>query len=219
MPKNPKIHPVTIINPIVEEYCLRHSSSLSKELQEIEQYTKENILAYRMLSNSIQAHFLITITKMINPQKILEIGTFTGYSTICFAQNSDPKSKIVTIEKKKEFVQIAQKFFQKFGYTNIQIIQGNALEVLDTINDSFDLIYLDADKENYIEYYNKLIRLLSEKGWLIIDNTLWKGLVTTTAHEPITKKMQLFNDFISKQKNIFTITLPIRDGITLIHKH
>ncbi|GIV29917.1 MAG: O-methyltransferase [Bacteroidia bacterium] len=217
-PKNKKVVPITITNPVIEDYCYEHASDLPIELYEIEQYTKENILAHRMLSNHIQAHFLIALSKMIKPKRVLEIGTFTGYSAICLAHGLKEGGKIITIEKKAEFAEIARHFFNKYGYENIQVIEGNAIEVIGQLQQTFDLIYLDADKENYTDYYKKLLPLLSENGWMAIDNTLWKGLVSDLPREPVTKKMQEFNDYVAKQKNIFSFILPVRDGITLIQK-
>lgn len=217
-PKNPKIFPIQITNPVIEDYCLHHSSNLPKELYEIESYTKKNILAHRMLSNHIQANFLISISKMIRPEKILEIGTFTGFSAICLAQGLKKNGQLITIEKKKDFAEIAEKFFNEFGYKNIQVIVGDGLEETGKLNTSFDLIYLDADKENYLDYLKNLLPILSDDGWLIIDNTLWKGLVSDTPKEPVTQKIQEFNDFVVSQKNLFSLILPIRDGLTLIQK-
>lgn len=217
-PKNPKIFPIQITNPVIEDYCLDHSSNLPKELYEIESYTKKNILAHRMLSNHIQANFLISISKMIRPEKILEIGTFTGFSAICLAQGLKKNGQLITIEKKKDFAETAEKFFKQFGYKNIQVIVGDGLEEVKKINTSFDLIYLDADKENYLDYLKNLLPILSSDGWLIIDNTLWKGLVSDIPKEPVTQKIQEFNDFVVSQKNLFSFILPIRDGLTLIQK-
>lgn len=218
-PKKNKIHPIPITNPVIEDYCLTHSAPLPNELYEIEKYTRTNILAHRMLSNHIQAHFLISISKMIQPQKILEIGTFTGYSAICLAQGLQKKGQLTTIEKSKEFVEIAKKFFQQYNYTNIHIIHADGLNTIQTLSEKYDLIYLDADKEKYHEYLEHLLQLLSPKGWLMIDNTLWKGLVSDTPKEPITHKLQEFNDYLkTKQTELFYTLLPIRDGITLVKK-
>jgi len=219
MAKNPRIFPIPITNPVIEGYCLNHSSALPPELYEIEKYTQENILAHRMLSNHIQAHFLISISKMIRPQKILEIGTFTGYSAICLAQGLQRNGKLITIEKQSQFVQIAQKFFNQYNYSNIHIIQGDGIESVQQLQEKFDLIYLDADKERYIEYVDLLLPLLNENAWLLVDNTLWKGLVSEEAKEPVTKKLQEFNDYLTTLPPAFFYTLlPIRDGITLITK-
>jgi len=219
MAKNPRIFPIPITNPVIEGYCLNHSSALPPELYEIEKYTQENILAHRMLSNHIQAHFLISISKMIRPQKILEIGTFTGYSAICLAQGLQRNGKLITIEKQSQFVQIAQKFFNQYNYSNIHIIQGDGIESVQQLQEKFDLIYLDADKERYTEYVDLLLPLLNENAWLLVDNTLWKGLVSEEAKEPVTKKLQEFNDYLTTLPPAFFYTLlPIRDGITLITK-
>lgn len=210
--------PITITNPIIEDYCIEHASHLPKELHEIEQYTKENILAHRMLSSHIQAYFLIAISKMITPKRILEIGTFTGYSAVCLAQGLHEDGQLITIEKKEEFVKIARAFFDKYRYQNIQIIEGDAMKVIDLLEPEFDLIYVDADKENYIEYYKKLLPILSNNGWMLMDNTLWKGLVSDVPQEPVTERMQAFNDYIARQESIFSFIIPIRDGITLIQR-
>ncbi len=219
MAKNPRIFPIPITNPVIEAYCLNHSSALPPELYEIEKYTQENVLAHRMLSNHIQAHFLISISKMIRPQKILEIGTFTGYSAICLAQGLQRNGKLITIEKQPQFVEIAQRFFNQYNYSNIHIIQGDGIESIQQLQEKFDLIYLDADKERYIEYVDLLLPLLNENAWLLVDNTLWKGLVSEEAKEPVTKKLQEFNDYLTTLPPAFFYTLlPIRDGITLITK-
>lgn len=216
--KNPKVHPITITNPLIDTYCFNHSTPLPQALYEIERYTQKNILAHRMLSNHIQAHFLIAISKMLNPRNILEIGTFTGYSSICLAQGIKKNGQIITIEKNARFIPIAQHFFEKYQYNNIKIIHSDALQYIPKIKQKFDIIYLDADKQNYNKYIEVLISKLSSKGWLIIDNTLWKGLVIESPKEPVTKKMQEFNQTLQQYKNLFCTILPIRDGITLIKK-
>lgn len=219
MPKNPRIFPITITNPVVEEYCFSHSFNLPKELSDIENFTRKNILAHRMLSNHIQAHFLITLSYLIRPEKVLEIGTFTGYSAICLAQGLKKNGKIISVEKHPEFVSIAQNFFEKYQYKNIQLVHSDGLEFVKQNKEMYDLIYLDADKERYQEYFIHLLPLLKENGLLIVDNTLWKGLVTEEAKEPVTRKIQEFNDFLKSFENqIFYSLLPIRDGITLIQK-
>ncbi len=219
MPKNPRIFPITITNPVVEEYCLSHSFNLPKELSDIENFTQKNILAHRMLSNHIQAHFLITLSYLMRPEKVLEIGTFTGYSAICLAQGLKKNGKIISVEKHPEFVTIAQIFFEKYQYKNIQVVHSDGLEFVKQCKESYDLIYLDADKERYEEYFIHLLPLLKERGLLIIDNTLWKGLVAEEAKEPVTRKIQEFNEFLkSFEKEIIYTLLPIRDGMTLIFK-
>ncbi len=217
-PKNPRVFPITITNPIIENYCLTHSSKLPEVLHEIEKYTKANILAHRMLSNHIQAYFLITISQMIKPGRILEIGTFTGYSAICLAQGLIPKGELISIEKNKQFVEISQHFFQKYNYPNIKVIHNDGIQAIKEIKGNFDLIYLDADKERYAEYLDKLLPLLSQNGWLVIDNTLWKGLVSEEPKEPITKILQEFNEHLSQRQDLFVAVLPIRDGMTIVKK-
>lgn len=217
--KNPRIPPISITNPLIENYCFEHSAQIPQELYEIEQYTKAHILAHRMLGNHLQAHVLITISKMLQPQKILEIGTFTGYSSICLAQGLSPNGQFITIEKKAEFVRIAQRFFQKYNYSFIEIIHGDAFEVIKQLHTSFDLIYLDADKERYPQYLQILLALLNKNGWLVVDNTLWKGLVVEPPKELITQSMQQFNDYLKQlEPRIYYTILPVKDGITLIQK-
>ncbi len=205
-----------IVSPDIEKYCFEHSHKLLPELEEIENYTKAHLSSFKMLSNGIQAHFLITISKMLQPKRILEIGTFTGFSAICLTQGMQANGLLTTIEKNTKHVKIAQDFFTKYKYSNIQLIQGNAVEIIEKIDEKFDLIYIDADKSMYKNYYELLLPRLSENGWMLIDNTLWKGLVTGAPQEPITQSIQEFNEYLKLQTNIWHCILPIRDGISVV---
>ena len=199
-------------------YIKNHSIEESDLLKELERETKLKTLNPRMLCGSHQGRVLSLISKIKQPKLILEIGTFTGYSTLCLAEGMSNDGFIHTIDINEELYDFQRKYFNKSKYGD-RIIQhvGNALEIIDSINLKFDLIFLDADKENYTRYLEKIVNKLNVKGVLITDNVLWSGKVVASISDDdlSTKEIDNFNKILNQRDDMETILLPLRDGISL----
>ena len=199
-------------------YIKNHSIEESDLLKELERETKLKTLNPRMLCGSHQGRVLSLISKIKQPKLVLEIGTFTGYSTLCLAEGMSNDGFIHTIDINEELYEFQRKYFNRSKYGD-RIIQhvGNALEILDSINLKFDLIFLDADKENYSRYLEKIVNKLNVKGVLITDNVLWSGKVVASISDDdlSTKEIDNFNKILNQRDDMETILLPLRDGISL----
>jgi predicted O-methyltransferase YrrM len=174
-----------------------------------------------MLSGHLQGKVLSMISKMIQPESILEIGTFTGYSAICLARGLREGGKLITIEKDDELESIANKYFQKAGMGNkIFQLTGPALEIIPTMKQSFDLVYIDADKREYTDYYNIVFEKVKGGGFIIADNTLWNGkiLESSLPRDAQSRGIINFNELVKDDPRIEKVILPLRDGMTLIRK-
>ena len=199
------------------DYLNKNSEKEPEILSQLSKETHQKILQPRMLSGHIQGRFLSFISKIKSPEKILEIGTYTGYSTICLAEGLSKNGKIDTIDKNEELIKIQNKYFEKSGFRN-KIIQhtGNALDILKNLNEKYDIIFIDADKENYINYFNQVSNKLSKNGIIISDNVLWSGKVLDSDQmDEETSTLVQFNKIINDDKRFKSIILPIRDGISI----
>jgi len=208
------------INKDILDYVKLNSQQEPTLLKELNKETHLKISNPRMLCSSYQGRVLSIISKIIKPKKVLEIGTYTGYSTLCIAEGLDKNGIIYTIDINEELQEIQNKYFDKSGFGN-QIHQhiGNAIEFIPKINECFDFVYLDADKENYNEYFDLIIDKIVSGGVLISDNVLWSGKVLNTKNQDlITQKLIEFNQLIKKDKRLDTIILPIRDGLSISRK-
>ena len=202
----------------INNYAKDHSCSETKLLSELRRETELKCINPIMLSGEYQGRLLSLISKIKQPKKILEIGTFTGYSTLCLAEGLETSGKIYTIDKNEELIKIQNKYFSKSKYhKNIIQYTGDALEVIPKINPKFDLIFLDADKENYNKYLEIIIPKLNKKGILISDNVLWHGKVLSDKknQDKVTKRIDTFNKDLVENKNFQTFMLPIRDGLSI----
>ena len=202
-------------------YCVNHSSKESEILKELNRQTHIRTLNPRMICGKHQGRFLSIISKIIRPKKILEIGTFTGYSTLCLAEGLEKGGRIDTIDNNYELKKI-QNYFFNLSKLEDQINQFtcDAIEILPKLKDKYDLIFLDADKKNYLNYLNLIVPLLSKKGVLISDNVLWSGKVISVNNnnDLETEVLKKFNKKLSNHKNLQTVLLPVRDGISLSMK-
>jgi len=212
------------MNNFINTGILKYSEINSQKepilLKELNRETHLKILNPRMLSGAFQGRLISLISKLIKPKKVLEIGTYTGYSALCIYEGLDKKGIIHTIDKNEELVEIQKKYFKKTGERE-KFIQhtGNALEIIPEINETFDLIFIDADKENYINYFNCIIDKLNKNGVILADNVLWSGKVNDERHQDETTKiLRLFNELVNNDNRVETILLPIRDGISIIRK-
>ena len=208
------------MNPKLEQYILSHSSPEDPLLEDLCRQTHIRFVNPNMISGHLQGKFLEMISKMINPEHILEVGTFTGYSAICMAKGLKPNGKLVTIEINDELTAFARSYFCKAGVDS-QIIQvtGNALEIIPNLDQPFDLAFIDGDKREYIEYFRLIFDKVKPGGYIIADNVLWGGKVLETGtKDPQARGVIDFNNMICKEKNIERVILPIRDGLMLIRK-
>ena len=211
---------MNLINKDIIDYIESNSQIEPVLLQELYRETHLTILNPRMLSGAYQGRILSIISKLLKPKRVLEIGTYTGYSALCIAEGLDKNGIIDTIDINEELYEIQKKFFEKAGFSN-QIKQhtGNALEIIPNINKYFDLVFLDADKKNYIEYFDLFIDKIKSGGVLISDNVLWSGKVINKKNKDlITQKLVKFNSLINNDKRLETVILPIRDGLSISRK-
>ena len=205
------------ISDKLADYLNKNSEKEPEILSRLSKETHQKILQPRMLSGHIQGRFLSFISKIKSPEKILEIGTYTGYSTICLAEGLSKNGKIDTIDKNEELIKIQNKYFEESGFRN-KIVQhtGNALDILKNLNEKYDIVFIDADKENYINYFNQVSNKLSKNGIIISDNVLWSGKVLDSHQkDEETSTLVEFNKIVNHDKRFKSIILPIRDGISI----
>lgn len=206
---------------LLDQYILNHISPEDDFLRELDRETHLKVLRSRMLSGHLQGQILSMISCMIKPKHILEIGTFTGYSALCLAKGLAEGGKLHTIEIDDELELIAQKYFEKSGMAD-RIVQhiGDAREIIPSINQLFDLVFIDADKREYVEYYKLVFNHIPVGGFLLADNILWNGKVTDpdAAGEEQTRGILDFNDLVHNDHRVKNVILPVRDGIMLIQK-
>jgi caffeoyl-CoA O-methyltransferase len=205
----------------IESYISDHSTKEDEILYELYRETHLTIMHPRMLSGAIQGQYLQMMAALISAKSILEIGTYTGYSAICMARGMSKDGILHTIDIKEELYDIAHKYFVKAGLED-KIIQhiGNALDIIPNLDESFDLVFIDADKYNYCNYYNLLIEKLRPGGLIIADNVLWAGKVVEEVQEndADTQGLVEFNDLVQNDERVENIILPLRDGLMLIRK-
>ena len=208
-------------NKEIYNYIDNHSSDESDILYELRRETELKCLNPIMLSGKIQGNFLAIISKLIKPFNVLEIGTYTGYSTLCIAEGINPGGMIHTIDKNEELLQIQNKYFEKSGLRNkIKQYTGNALAIIPKLKFDFDMVFLDADKENYVKYLELISPILKPGGVLLTDNVLWHGKILESPEnqDRVTRLIDNFNKKILEDKSLKTVMLPIRDGISLTLK-
>jgi predicted O-methyltransferase YrrM len=206
---------------LLDQYILNHISPEEDYLNELDRETHLKVLRSRMLSGHLQGQILHMISCMIRPKSILEIGTFTGYSALCLAHGLAVGGYLHTIEIDDELETIAQKYFLKSGMGD-RIIQhiGDAREIIPTIGKQFDLVFIDADKREYPDYYRLVFDFIPVGGFLLADNILWNGKVVEAeaAEEEQTRGILDFNNLIQRDTRVRNVILPVRDGIMLVQK-
>lgn len=209
-----------IITAAAEAYASKFSTPTDELLEQIEKYTMENHPHANMLSGPVQGKMLEFISKMIRPDRILEIGTFMGYSALCLAKGLTSHGKLYTIEIRKEDADISRNYFSKSLYDKKIILhEGNALDIIPTLDETWNLIFIDADKVNYINYYELILPRLRKGGFLLADNVLFHGEVLK---DNITgknaKAIHAFNEHIASDKRIEHVMMTVRDGVMLVQK-
>lgn len=208
-----------MINPHIENYCINQSSSLQNVLDEIERYTFLKVQMPQMISGKLQGQILSMISKIKQPRVILEVGTFTGYATICLFSGLQDKGKLYTIDINAELEEDVKSFFLKADVSRgTEYIIGNAINVIPTITEQFDLVFLDADKKKYLEYLDILVPKMNPGALLITDNVLWKGKVAAEIKDSDTLAIHNFNIAVLNHPELEVVILPIRDGISIARK-
>ena len=205
------------ISEKLAEYLSQNSDKEPEILSKLNKETHQKILQPRMLSGHIQGRFLSLISKIKSPLHILEIGTYTGYGTLCLAEGLATNGKIFTIDRNEELINIQNKYFEESGNRD-KIVQltGNAIDILMNLVENFDLIFIDADKENYIKYFEIVSKKLNPNGIIMSDNVLWSGkVVEESDNDQETNTLKKFNSLLSKDERFETIILPLRDGLSI----
>jgi len=205
----------------LDNYIVMHSEDEPELLQQLNRETNQKIMQPRMLSGHFQGRVLSMISKLVNPKNILEIGTYTGYSALCLAEGIQASGELHTIDIDEELYNFQRKYFDKseFGQQIHQHL-GNALEIIPNLDKTFDLVFIDADKENYSNYFNCVIDKLNSGGVILSDNVLWSGKVIETLQpdDISTKALVEYNTLLKNDVRIETLLLPIRDGLTISRK-
>jgi len=209
-----------LINPLVQEYAEKFSSSEDVLLKEVNDFTVANHPEYHMLSGHLQGKFLEMTSMMIRPRRILEIGTFTGYSALCLAKGLSDDGLLHTIELREKDATTAKGFFDRSAYKEKIILHtGDAQKIVSTLEETFDLVFIDADKSGYIEYFNLVFPKLKKNGFIFADNVFFHGQAIES--EPTgknAKAIKKFNQFINERTDIEKMILTLRDGLYLIRK-
>jgi caffeoyl-CoA O-methyltransferase len=205
----------------LEQYILDHTSSENPVLAELSRETQHKILLSRMLSGHMQGKVLEMFVKMIKPENILEIGTYTGYSAICMGSGLKDGGLIQTIEINDELESFIRKYIQKSGMENrIKLHIGDAKEIIPLLPENFDLVFIDGDKREYLSYYKLIIEKTKKGGFIMADNVLWNGkvIMPLQGNDEYTAGIIEFNEFVHQDPRVENVIIPIRDGIMLLRK-
>jgi caffeoyl-CoA O-methyltransferase len=209
-----------LIHPLGAAYAGRFSTKESPLLEEISLFTRQQHAEAHMLSGQVQGAFLSFISRLLQPKRILEIGTFTGYSALCLAEGLAPGGQLHTIENRSSEALTAKGYFDRSKWReNILLHEGNALELLPTLHETWDLVFIDADKINYLAYYEEVISNVRPGGAILADNVLFHGQVL---EEPVKGKnalaIQAFNEHVRDDERVQHALIPLRDGMMCIFK-
>ncbi len=206
-----------ILNTDLQRYAEQHTTPENDLLKKINRDTHANVLMPRMLSGHLQGRVLSMISHMIRPNIVLEVGTYTGYSALCLAEGLAQGGKVITIDVNEELEPKVRSFFEPFQ-NKIDYRVGNALDIIPTLKETFDLVFIDADKSNYSRYYDLIIDKVRPGGFILADNVLWSGKVLDNTPDADTKAIISFNQKIHDDRRVENVLLPIRDGIMTIRK-
>lgn len=208
------------MNRKLDQYLIKHSAPEDPVLEDLYRQTHIRFVNPYMVSGHLQGKLLEFISRMINPENILEIGTFTGYSAICLAKGLKPGGKLITIENNDELTSFSHSFFCRAGVeSNITQLIGRAQDIVPGLKQKFDLVFIDGDKREYIEYFMLIIGKVKRGGFILADNVLWGGkVIQEDINDPQTRGIIKFNEMIKNEKDIENVILPLRDGLMLIRK-
>ena len=208
-----------ILSPAIEKYIKENSTAEDTVLQELTRETHLKIQMPQMLSGHLQGLFLEFVSRMVQPRRILEIGTFTGYSAICLAKGLTDDGLLYTIDINDELEPINTKYFEKAGISNkVKRISGDAKKLVADIDETFDIVFIDADKQNYAAYFNLVINKVRKGGYIIADNVLWSGKVAEENKNKDTQAIHDYNQQVVKDPRVINYILPLRDGLNIAQK-
>lgn len=205
----------------IEKYALAHSQQENSVLSKLNRETHAKVMQPRMLSGHMQGNFLTMISKMVKPDRILEIGTYTGYSAICLAQGLGSDGKLYTIDVNEELEGMVNGFVQEAGFAEkIEVMIGDAMQLIPTLKEQFDIVFIDADKKNYSNYYDLVFDMVKPGGYIIADNVLWSGKVLDLQKnkDSDTLLIDAFNKKVHSDDRVEHMLLPLRDGLMIARK-
>ncbi len=208
------------IDPLLDKYVCEHTANESDLLKKINRETHLEVLQPRMLSGHFQGRVLSMFSKMIRPERILEIGTYTGYSAICLAEGLTPNGKLVTIDINEELAARVRGYFAESPYSHqIDYFIGDAMELIPSLNEKWDIVFIDADKHNYINYYHLVFPMVKVGGYIIADNVLWSGkVIDTSQQDKDTQLLREYNQLNHEDNRVEEVLFPIRDGLMIARK-
>ncbi|MCB9261094.1 MAG: O-methyltransferase [Flavobacteriales bacterium] len=210
------------IDEKISEYAENHTTAENDLLKELNRDTYANVLIPRMLSGHIQGRILSMFSKMLRPKVILEIGTYTGYSALCLAEGLSDGGTLITIDKNEELEDMVRSYFSKSEYADkIDFRVGDAVKIVPEINQTLDLVFIDADKENYCNYFDMVIEKMPSGGIIIADNVLWSGKVLDSnqlKNDLETRELDNFNKKVMKDLRVECVLMPVRDGLMVVRK-
>ncbi len=208
-----------LVSQEIEKYIDQHCSDESDALQQLNRKTQTDVLMPQMLSGKVQGQFLLMISHAVQPNRVLEIGTYTGYSAICLAAGLQEYGKLFTIDVNEELEEIVKTHVEKAGLQHkiIQII-GDATKEINNLNETFDIVFIDADKQNYSLYYDLVIDKVRTGGFILADNVLWSGKIIDEKKDKDTQKLAEFNDKVQQDNRVENVIISIRDGIMMMRK-
>jgi len=210
---------MNLVSHEIEKYIDAHTSDESDALKQLNRKTQTDVLMPQMLSGKVQGQFLKFISQMLQPDRVLEIGTYTGYAAICLAEGLTETGKLFTIDINEELETIVKTHVEKAGLQHkiFQII-GNATTEIEKLNETFDLVFIDADKQNYSLYFDLVIDKVRSGGFILADNVLWSGKIIDEKKDKDTQKLAEFNDKIQQDNRVENVIISIRDGIMMMRK-
>ena len=213
----PKI--MDFLNEEIENYTINHTQEETPLLADLNRETWANVMRPRMLSGHLQGRVLSMFSKLVSPENILEIGTYTGYSALCLAEGLKEKGTLHTLDINEEYASVANRYFNKSKYQkNIKQHIGKALDIIPTLNCKFQLVFIDADKENYENYFDSIIEKIDIGGLIIADNVLWSGKVTKYEKDEETAALDRYNKKVIASNRVEAVLFPIRDGLMISRK-
>lgn len=207
------------LSEALQHYIEEHTTQESDLLKKINRDTHAQVLMSRMLSGQVQGRFLSMMSKLVKPKTILEIGTYTGYSAICLAEGLQPSGKLITIDVNEELESRVRKYFDESGFGDkIDFKIGDARKIIPTLTETLDLVFIDADKENYSVYFDLVIDKVSSGGLILADNVLWSGKVVEPKPDKDTKAIIEFNKKVQNDPRVQNVLMPLRDGVMMALK-